>query len=285
MRSTYCQKSLRFSFFKNTIQHCVLGLLLCGFAMQASFAHVFPTVTRVIYPGGSEFTTVEASNDDKGKYYGLETWTQAANLKNPSQLISNSIDHTFMVSPKFTTVAPQGNTFLRIIKLPNVKLPQDRESLFYLTFQEAPPKLNINQFIPTKKASTGAVLQIVLSIKIKLIYRPKGLARLSAAAIKGKLSMRSTEQGLLIYNNSPYIITAVDMLSKKQIIMDQPVIFLPFTSTYVKDAATTKLSAPIMMHYLDDNGLTRNIELKLNKTKAEKLKQGVITGQVVRQLK
>ncbi|WP_151194187.1 molecular chaperone [Cysteiniphilum sp. JM-1] len=260
-------------------------MLLSTLGVSMANAHVFPTVTRVIYHGGSEFTTVEANNSDKNNYYGLETWTETANTKAPSQSLTNSTDHMFMVSPKFTTVAPKETTSLRIIQLPDTKLPQDKESLFYLVFQEAPPKLDINKLIPTKNPTTSVALQLVLRARIKLIYRPKGIAQLSTAAIFDKISMQSTKHGFLISNRSPYVITSVGMQSNKQDIVNRPVIFLPFTITYIQANASIKLQTPIVMNYINDNGITRKVNIKLVSSKAKESTSNFKTGQVIQQLK
>lgn len=69
---------------------------------------------------------------------------------------------------QFFKLAPKQKQIVRIARTDGGNpLPADRESLFWLNVQEIPPK-------PEK--TDEPVLSIALATRVKLIYRPKGLA-------------------------------------------------------------------------------------------------------------
>ncbi len=75
------------------------------------------------------------------------------------------ITSPLIVLPPVQRLEPGKSSQMKIEALPDVKLPQDRESLFYFNMREIPPK--------SDKPNT---LQIALQTKIKLFYRPEAIA-------------------------------------------------------------------------------------------------------------
>ncbi|WP_440682231.1 fimbrial biogenesis chaperone [Cysteiniphilum halobium] len=242
-----------------------------------SFAHVTPVPTRVIYHQGDKFTAVNVQNNDPNNAYGLESWVIASDPKNPAQTVKGTIDHDFLISPKFTVVpAKNEQVVLHIIKLPSTDLPKDRESLFYLEFQEAPPKLDLADN-SSKKGHLQSGLQIAIHTQIKMMYRPKDIPELKNSEINGKITWKHKGDDIVFDNSSPYVINSLGLTDQipdqtgqddskstkaKPIVMQKAQILLPFKKTVVKLTPAerdifNKLLAdnkPLYLIYINDYG-------------------------------
>lgn len=131
----------------------LLSLVLCSQSMAAFTL----SGTRFIYEEGKRNISVDVTNASDN-IYGGQVW-----IDNESQ--SSGV---FMVpTPPFFKLAPKQKQIVRIVKTDS-SLPTDRESLFWLSVQEIPPK-------PEK--TDEPVLTIALATRVKLIYRPKSLVQ------------------------------------------------------------------------------------------------------------
>ncbi|MDA0910742.1 MAG: molecular chaperone [Proteobacteria bacterium] len=255
----------------------------CLFFSQA-FAHVTPLPTRVIYHESDKFTAVNVQNNDPDNAYGLESWVAGSDPKNSAQTVKGSIDHEFLISPKFTVGPPKNEqVVLHIIKLPDIHLPKDRESLFYLEFQEAPPKLNLADNA-AKKGHLQGGLQIAIHTQIKMMYRPKDIPELSNSEIKGEISIKRQENNIIFDNNSPYVINSLGLTDQipdtaknskqlakvKPIVLQKAQVLLPFQKTMVKLTKAqivilNKLvmsNKPLYLIYINDYGGERYLSIK-----------------------
>ncbi len=255
---------------------CYGIILWLGTIMTAS-AHVTPVPTRVIYHEGDKFTAVNVQNNDPDNAYGLESWVVASDPNKSAQTVKGAIDHEFLISPKFTVVPPKNEqVVLHIIKLPSTDLPKDRESLFYLEFQEAPPKLDLTENT-SKKGHLQSGLQIAIHTQIKMMYRPKDIPELSNSEIKDKITFKRHGNDIVLDNNSPYIINSLGLTDQipdqttdsdskvtkaKPIVMQKAQILLPFKKTTLKltpvEVATLKKvlanKKPLYLIYINDYG-------------------------------
>lgn len=141
-------------------------------------ADVVLAATRVIYAAAEREATLRFSN--AGAQPALvEVWADTGNVKSTLQ----SADAPFLVMPPIARVEPGRSQSVRITYTGAAAgaadaLPADRESLFWLNVLDVPP-------LPAAQAQGGGnFLQVVMRSRIKLIYRPEGLAGTPAAAAR-----------------------------------------------------------------------------------------------------
>lgn len=259
-------------------------LMACIGFTQVVYAHVSPEVTRVIYHGGNHFETVDVLNNDPRFAYGLESYVLSHKKSNLLLPDTESMNRVFMMSPKFTTVPPKNKRLeLQIIKLPSQTLPQDRESLFYLEFQEAPPAVH----------GKGSGVQIAVRTQIKLIYRPHDIKPISSQNLQGKVSAVFQDGKMVVHNNSPYVITAIRMFNRPKTSADETVkkadevrgnvqlattIFKPFSKTVVFLNKTKPSNEHLYLEYIGDYGGVREVAIRVKNAalprQARELKNG-----------
>jgi P pilus assembly chaperone PapD len=125
----------------------------------------------------------------------------------------------FMVTPPLQRVDAHGTMPLRILAVPDNQLPQDRESLFFLSAKAIP-----SQAAPVDKKAPGNAAQdsvaddapakgpqITLAMQqfVKLFYRPASLdsRAISHGAVASKLGLSKAGGQLRVTNPTPYFIT------------------------------------------------------------------------------
>jgi chaperone protein EcpD len=158
-----------------------LVLFVLGFA---GFLHAQASVviagTRVIYNAKEREVTVRLSNEGQ-----LPALTQAWLDKGDSSAAPASISVPFTVTPPVARIDPGKGQTLRIFHTGEA-MPQDRESVFWLNVLEVPP---------TAKDDAGAnKLQLAFRTRIKLFYRPAGLAG-SAQEAPARIEWRLLRKG------------------------------------------------------------------------------------------
>lgn len=123
--------------------------------------------TRVIYEGGNEASLMVRNDGSEPSL--LQAWVDGGNEQQGPADVSTP----FLVVPPMMRLGPQRGQVLRILGADLSGLPQDRESLFWLNVLGLPPKA---------QASQGSV-QLAYRTRIKLFYRPSGLAGSPAEAV------------------------------------------------------------------------------------------------------
>ncbi|WP_186379354.1 fimbria/pilus periplasmic chaperone [Yersinia massiliensis] len=166
----------------------VLLLLAVGQVGMAN-AGVSLGATRVIYPADQKQVTLGVSNNDENSTYLIQSWVESADGQKDGRLI--------ITPPLYLMQGKKENT-LRIIDATNQSLPKDRESLFWVNVK-AIPSLD-------KSRQDENTLQLAITSRIKLFYRPNGL---SVAPDKAPEQLRFKRNGkeLTIVNPTPYFIT------------------------------------------------------------------------------
>lgn len=133
-----------------------MPLLMTLLAGQAQAA-VSLDRTRLIYPGEAKSVSLTIRNNNKTLPYLAQAWLEDANGK--------KINSPFTVLPPVQRLEPGMESLLKVQALPAVKLlPQDKESLFYFSLREIPPR-----------SSQANTLQLALQTRIKFFYRPASL--------------------------------------------------------------------------------------------------------------
>lgn len=179
-------------------------LLIAAAALCCSYAKadIVLSGTRVIYNAKDKDETLRL--DNKGnKPLLVQTWVD----RGQEDADPGSLSVPFTITPPVFRMEPKRGQTLRIM-YNGSPLPADRESVFWLNVLEVPPKL------PDDKAGNTNLLQLAFKTRIKLFYRPEGLAGNAADAAKNiKWSISKESQGVIIQaqNNSPYFISFSDV--------------------------------------------------------------------------
>ena len=149
--------------------------------------------TRVIYPAEAKQTSLAINNSDNKNRFLIQSWVENA---------AGQKTDDFIVTPPLFVSKPKSENTLRII-YSGGKLPQDRETLYWLS----------NKAIPSVERDDiqgKNVLQIAVLARIKMFVRPAGLSSKSADA-PSMLKFKREGNTLIITNPSPFYVTLVNM--------------------------------------------------------------------------
>lgn len=162
-------------------------------SIPQSHAGVALGATRVIYPAEQKQVQLAVTNNDEKGNYLIQSWIENAEGKKDSRFV--------ITPPLFSMLGKKENT-LRIIDSSNDTLPKDRESLFWINVK-AIPALD-------KAKENENYLQFAIVSRIKLYYRPKGLA-IAPEQASEKLRFSIQKDKLVLNNPTPYYLTITDL--------------------------------------------------------------------------
>ncbi|MGL4602842.1 MAG: fimbrial biogenesis chaperone, partial [Iodobacter sp.] len=173
------------------------GALALGMAFSlcitGAFAGVVITGTRVVYKAEEREVTVKISNPGKETVL-VQAWADTGNEKSTP----DEADAPFLIMPPIFRMGPQSGQALRV-SFTGADLPKDRESVFWLNILDIPSQ-------PKASNKTDNFLQMAFRSRIKLFYRPAGLAgKASAAAEKLSWSLlpQAGGKGYLLRARNP----------------------------------------------------------------------------------
>ncbi|MGC4731209.1 fimbrial biogenesis chaperone [Providencia hangzhouensis] len=138
--------------------------------------------TRVIYNEGNKDVSISVENPDKIPYL-IQSWIDNIDEKKQSD---------FSITPPLFRLNSDRTNALRIFLTEN-KLPNDRESLFWL---------NIKTIPATERTENS--LQIAFKTQMKLIYRPKALKDVNFIEEQKKLVWSKSGNKITVKNPTPY---------------------------------------------------------------------------------
>ncbi|EML5381014.1 MULTISPECIES: fimbria/pilus periplasmic chaperone [Enterobacter] len=194
--------------------------------------------TRVIVDGGAAATTLNIRNDSKDTPYLAQGWIEDDAGK--------KVQSPLLVVPPLQRMEPDSRGQLKVQSLPAVSsLPQDRESLYYFNLREVPPK--------SDKPNT---MQLALQTRVKLFYRPQGLAiDHNAPPPQLKLTLKKSGDGYVAVNPTPYYITLVGAGKSNDHNIDgfEPVMLAPKSEQPLKLSVARVGNAPVLT-YINDYG-------------------------------
>lgn len=162
------------------VKALLVGVMMAGWGTTAQAA-LSMDQTRYIFSGDKESVSVTVTNESN-KTFGGQTWVD--------NIVEKDTRPTFVVTPSFFKLKGQGKQVLRIIKAND--LPQEKESVYWLSLQEIPP------------AMEGSGLAVALRTKVKLFYRPAGLLKNRKGAEAG-LTLSPRPGSMALVNSTPYI--------------------------------------------------------------------------------
>lgn len=162
----------------------IVAALLLTFGAQVQ-AGIIIGGTRLVYDGGKKEASLGINNPDKVPYL-IQSWVDAQE--------GETSKAPFIMTPPLFRLDGEQNNILRIVRTGG-NLPTDQESLYWLNIKS----------IPSAKKQENS-LQIAVKTRIKLIYRPRGLAGTLDDAAKA-LTWQRSGNAVQVTNSSPYYIT------------------------------------------------------------------------------
>lgn len=165
--------------FHSFVSSALLMLgIVCAMTAEAS---VVITGTRVIYNAQDSEVTVKLSNVGSNPAL-VQAWID----KGEKNAAPSSINVPFTVTPPVSRIDPNKSQTLRLLYT-GEPLPQDKESVFWLNVLEVPPK-------PSGDAAGANTMQLAFRSRIKLFFRPQGLAG-NAQDAPAKITWRLVQSG------------------------------------------------------------------------------------------
>lgn len=171
--------------------------------------------TRVIYPAEKNEITLQLMNQEQNASL-VQAWVDDGNTSLPPE----KIQVPFLLTPPVVRVPGNSGQQLKIKKMPNV-LPNNKESLFYLNVLDIPPN---------NPANAGKnVIKFAMQNRIKLFYRPSGIAPVNSETFK-KIVLSRNGKGFIIKNDNANWVTVAEIKIGSVKINDKSVMVAPFSS-------------------------------------------------------
>ncbi|EFH1501399.1 fimbria/pilus periplasmic chaperone [Escherichia coli] len=114
------------TFFTNRVTKALGMTLALMMTCQSAMASLAADQTRYIFRGDKDALTITVTNNDKERTFGGQAWVD--------NIVEKDTRPTFVVTPSFFRVKPNGQQTLRIIMAPD-HLPKDKESVYWLSLQ------------------------------------------------------------------------------------------------------------------------------------------------------
>jgi fimbrial chaperone protein len=208
---------------KRTITSAILGSVLLMSALAAN-ASVMLGGTRVVLNEKDRQASIPLKNTGASPYV-VQTWIDAGEGKNKVPLL---------VTPPLSRLDPGAENILRIVRISG-DLPSDRETVFWLNVKEIP-----------EKSDQVNVLQVAVRTRIKIFYRPAGLAgkpdeARSLVTLSVVPGQDSKGAALRVSNPSAYNLTFTGFKINGNKEQTKAGMVLPFSSS---DFALTSISTP-----------------------------------------
>lgn len=170
-------------------------ILICLQVVLFQIVHASVTMagTRVVFPAENSDKTLQFSNNSAQPFF-VQIW-----VNEPSDTSSGIKSTDFITNPQFFRINGNSGQTVRLFFSRNQELPKDKETLYYLNFQQIPA-------LDKDKIDQNRVVLVVNS-RMKIFYRPKNIAD-KIEDLPSKLSYRvesnKDDMWLEIYNPTGY---------------------------------------------------------------------------------
>lgn len=182
----------------STLIRCIARLawpgLLMTLAVQAHAGIVLNT-TRLIYPGQDKEVSLLVHNTGTGDILA-QSWLEG-DIQKPS-----TASLPFAITPALARMAGNAKQLIRVIYA-GEGMADDRESVLWLNVQEIPQSPGENE------------LQIAIRQRIKVFYRPQGLAGDPLKAAQA-LQWRVLDGQLEVNNPGPYHVSMIKLAASQR---------------------------------------------------------------------
>lgn len=175
----------------------LIPLLIFIFLANAQGAESQPTggiglnTSRIIIPPDEKQTMLGVRNTSLTQHFLVQSFTETFSRQKANE---------FIITPPLFVMKPQDESTLRIINT-GVKLPDDRETLYWI---------NVKAIPSTDNEEKGNSLKIAIQNRIRLIIRPEGLVP-SVRDAPGMLQFHRSAGELIVRNPTPYFLSLVNL--------------------------------------------------------------------------
>lgn len=154
-------------------------------------------ILRVIYPENEKQGVTFTIYNKSPAPYLVQSWIRPVNQTNGDVDFNwqGSPMMPFIITPPLARLEMNGELALRI-RRNDVPLPNDRESVFFISMKS----------LPVQQPNGEQMVMTVVS-NIKLFYRPVGLAERAVADMASKLTFSQEDKQLIVTNPTPYWLT------------------------------------------------------------------------------
>lgn len=202
----------------------VMAGVLFALTAQTAESAIALDRTRAIFNAGEKNLILNITNDNPKEPYLAQAWLEDAQ--------GNKLTNYLAVTPPLQRVEPGAKSVIRISALPSsASLPQDRESVFYFSVREVPPR-----------SERSNVLQLALQTRIKLFYRPASITPERFSRHDDRLILHKVSGGFRVENPTPYYMTLLGIISKGSRSVEKnfaPVMIAPMSSETVKSSVSS----------------------------------------------
>lgn len=196
--------------------------------------------TRVIYAENAKQTSLALLNHSKADRYLINSWVEDEH---------DNKTKDFLITPPLFVAEPKSENTLRIISL-SPKLPQDRESVYWINVKAIPS-------IDKDALENQNTLQLAVLSRIKLFVRPVTLKK-SPEEYTNSLTFTKKNGGVEAENPSPYYMSMTNVNVDSTRVAN--VMVAPFEKKMIANISGKKVSYQLVNDY---GGLVSKIEFEL----------------------
>ncbi|CNK22716.1 fimbria/pilus periplasmic chaperone [Yersinia mollaretii] len=149
-------------------------------------------VTRMVYSGVVSQSLLDVRNTDTESSFLIQSWVENSQGQRSSD---------FVITPPLFVLKPEMENAVKVM-FNGKQLPQDRETLYWITVKAIPQSV--------KQSSTNT-LQFASASRIKLFYRPVELTKKTNNEEWKSLSGEFHNGKIKIINPTPFYITTINM--------------------------------------------------------------------------
>ncbi|WP_436856480.1 fimbria/pilus periplasmic chaperone [Citrobacter tructae] len=205
--------------------------------MLPAHADVVIYGTRVIYPSERNEIIVQLMNQSS-KASLVQSWIDDGDTTIPPE----KIQVPFLLTPPVVRIKGKSGQQIKIKKMPN-SLPADKESLFYFNVLDIPPNVSEQEGKNT--------LKFAMQNRLKLVYRPKGIATVTQESIK-KIALIKKQGAMQIKNDTANWITIPKIDVHNAQLNTKTILLPPLSSQSVTLKSST--SSQYNITIIDDRG-------------------------------
>ncbi|WP_371332424.1 fimbria/pilus periplasmic chaperone [Klebsiella quasipneumoniae] len=242
------------SYNKYKVLSCFLFFFLVSFN---SYASVVMTGTRIIYNSESRSVDVNLKNTSNFPYV-VQTWFDNGKITDGPD---TSVRVPFIATPPVFRIQPSAGQVVKVVYTDALKLPQDRESVFYFNFLQVPPS-NIDN------SSSKNKMLIMLRNRVKIFYRPSSLSLGPSKKFPDIIVSKTPGNisAVTINNNSPFYVTIGSVMVRegKRSVTTPSGMIDPFgKSTFIFPGAISINGKKVIVTIVNDQGARLNAEYNL----------------------
>lgn len=169
--------------------------------------------TRMIYSADAKQSTLQVRNTHAQASFLIQSWMETA---------SGERTQDFVITPPLYVLKPATESVVKII-FNGRSLPQDRESLYWITVKAIPQQT---------KNSAGNSLQFASANRIKVFYRPASLPNNANEAWQ-KITGEYSAGKVVLRNPTPWFITTINLKVDGKAV--KPVMLPPESNTTLEE--------------------------------------------------